>query len=419
MIIKGIVLNVVICVCIEDVLEYAGRIRVRILDEAKDLPADLRAIVEALDPDNCIEGNVLVDLCRQRSDWRGSGCDVPRTSEELLVPTTSPPTSTPTPAVQVNQFSWCHNAKTDKCFYDKRWEFVNSDKYSNHASFFPTQQAPLVSQAHLLSVIRKVEKSERFKGKKRPKFVVKNLSPSNREKLMTSLSLSRQKAEGENQQDSLYTNRRKSETDQIIPMYQYKTSMYSLKPSESGKEQKESQFKPPCLPRRHYAHDVMDDVINRGRRREIVNRPVARKRYAASKHSSSHVKEGLNSSLTISKQFLVQLAIIFIMVINLIRSELNMNLIKLVRVVGLAVVVCQECVEARCAKPADVPETFPRYSFGGKRFNAYILPSTNVYASWMDYIRYIRNLESEYRILRFYKLIYLYICAFDLSWVSW
>ena len=90
---------------------HAGRIRVRILGETKDLPADLRAIVEALDPDNCIEGNALVDLCRQRSDWRGSGYDVPRTSEELPVPSSSPPTSTPMPAVQVNQFSWRHNAK--------------------------------------------------------------------------------------------------------------------------------------------------------------------------------------------------------------------------------------------------------------------------------------------------------------------
>ena len=65
---------------------HAGRIRVRILGEEKDLPADLRAVVEALDPDNCIEGNDLVDLCRKRSGWRGSGCDVPRTSEELPVP---------------------------------------------------------------------------------------------------------------------------------------------------------------------------------------------------------------------------------------------------------------------------------------------------------------------------------------------
>ena len=242
------------------------------------------------------------------------------------------------------------------------------------------------------------------------------------ENTMTSLSLSRQKSEGENQQDSVYTNRRKSETDQIIPIYQCKTSMYLLKPSESGKEQKESQFKLSGSSHHQYVHDVMDDGINCGARREtVVNRPVATKRYAASKNSSSHVKEGLNSSLTISKQFLVQLAIIFIMVINLIRCGLNMNLLKLVWVVGLAVVVCQECVGTRCATTtADQPQTFPRYSFGGKRFNTYILPSMNVYASWMDYFdRYIRNLESEYRIMRFYKLIYLYICAFDLSWVSW
>ena len=57
------------------------------------------------------------------------------------------------------------------------------------------------------------------------------------EKAMTSLCLSRQKSEGENQQDSVYTDCRKSETDQIIPIYQCKTSVYSLKPSESRKEQ--------------------------------------------------------------------------------------------------------------------------------------------------------------------------------------
>ena len=109
---------------------HTGRIRVRILGEAKDLPSDLQAIVEATDPDNCIEGCVLVDLCRQRSGWRGSGCDVPRTSEELPVPTASSPASSAMPAVQVKQYSWRHNAKTNKCFYDKMREFVNSGKHT-------------------------------------------------------------------------------------------------------------------------------------------------------------------------------------------------------------------------------------------------------------------------------------------------
>ena len=238
------------------------------------------------------------------------------------------------------------------------------------------------------------------------------------EKAMTSLPLSRQKSEGENQQDSGYTDRRKLGTDQIIPIYQCKTSMYSVKPSESGKEQKESQFKVPGVSHLHQTRDVMDDGINHDwRRRKFVNRLVARKRYAASEHSSSHLKEDQNSSLTISKQFLVQLAFIFIMVINVIRSGLNMNLLKLVWVVGLAAVACGS---ARCVESAVEPHTVPRDIFGGKHFNAYIFPSTNVYALWTDYFdRYIRNLESEYRIMKFYKLAYLYICAFSLSWVSW
>ena len=151
----------------------------------------------------------------------------------------------------------------------------------------------------------------------------------------------------------------------------------------------------------------MDDGINRGRGRErIVNRPVARKRYAASKHSFSHVKEGFNSTLTISKQFLVQLAIICIMVINLIRSGLNMHLRKLVWIVGLAVLVCQECRRAGSTLTADEPRMFPRYVFGGKRLNAYIFPSADIYATWMNYFDiYIINHESEYRIMMFYKLI--------------
>ena len=86
-------------------------------------------------------------------------CDAPRTSEELPVPTSSSPTSPTMPAVQVKQYSWRHNAISNKCFYDKRREFVNSGKHTNHASLILPQQAPLVSQVHLLSVVRKMERS--------------------------------------------------------------------------------------------------------------------------------------------------------------------------------------------------------------------------------------------------------------------
>ena len=226
---------------------------------------------------------------------------------------------------------------------------MNSCKHTNHASLFLPQQAPLVSQAHLLSVVRKVEKSERFKGKLQQKFVVKSPSSSNRGKTMTSLSLSRQKAEGKEQQYSVHTDRSKSETVQIIPIYQYKTNMYTLKPSESGKEQRGSKFKRPGAANCQNANDVMDDGFNRG---GDVNRLVARERYATTKHSFSHIREFLKTTLNISKQSLVQLAIILTVVINLIGSGLNMNLLKLVCIAGLAVVVCPECGRTRCAGTA-------------------------------------------------------------------
>ena len=63
--------------------------------------------------------------------------------------------------------------------------------------------------------------------------------------------------------------------------------------------------------------------------------------------------------------------------------------------------------------------TFAVNVFGGKHINAYIFPFTNVYAYWVNYFdTYTRNLESECKIMIFSKLVYLYICAFYLSWVS-
>ena len=91
-----------------------------------------------------------------------------------------------------------------------------------------------------------------------------------------------------------------------------------------------------------------------------------------------------------------------------------MNSLKLKWVIGLATLACgsRESLE-----PAD---SVPPDTFGGKRLCACILPYTNVYASWMHYFdRYIKNLDFEYGTRSFYKLVYLYICAFDSSWMTW
>ena len=104
-------------------------------------------------------------------------------------------------------------------------EFRNSRKYPNSASFFPPQQAPLVSQEHLQTVVRKVARGNRFNGKKQQTFVVKE-QQTNEHKVMTSLAHSCQKAEGGNQRDFYYKYHKESRTDGFALIYQYKTSMH-------------------------------------------------------------------------------------------------------------------------------------------------------------------------------------------------
>ena len=60
-----------------------GRIRIQVLGEASDLPADLKMVVDAASPEGYIEGSALVDLCVQRSGERWSGCDAPSEGAEL------------------------------------------------------------------------------------------------------------------------------------------------------------------------------------------------------------------------------------------------------------------------------------------------------------------------------------------------
>ena len=336
-----------------------------------------RSFVKETSPVKCIEGGVLVDLCIKRSGKRGSGCDVlnkdeklPRSADGSLgaskgfpTPLTSSLMPPKPPRTKVREYAWHRN---EICMLIRLLKPSETKKKKENHREGGEVTAPHLSYEKAMTSLSRYEKA------------------------VTSLPLSRQKAEGENRRDSVYIHRRKLVSDKIIPIYQYKSSMYSVKPSEDREEQKESQFEWATRSPHHQNHDVMDDGIKVGAgSRENVNKLVARERHTASEHSSSLVKEDHNSSMTISKQFLVQLAFAFIMVINVIRSGLSMNSLKLKWVIGLATLVCGR---AGCVEPAVSPPVVPPDSFGGKSFYAYLLPYTNVYASWVDYFdRYIKN----------------------------
>ena len=254
------------------------------------------------------------------------------------MPMASSPRPPTLPAVQVRQYSWRHDARQNECLYDKRREFVGASKQTNHVSLLLPQQEPLISRAHLMSVVRKVEKSERSKGKHLTDFVIKCLSQS-RGKNMTSLLHSRKKSEGENQQCSVIrdnTERSDSEMNQLVHVSQYTNNIYTLKPSETRKEQGEVKFKRPGSANCQHTGDVIIRGVD-------VNKPVARKRHAPKKHSLVHTKEFLKNTLSICSQTFTKVALMLTVVISILGGGLNMKLPRRICTSGLASAVCQEC----------------------------------------------------------------------------
>ena len=169
---------------------------------------------------------------------------------------------------------------------------MGASKQTNHVSPFLPPQAPLVARAHLMAVVRKVEKSERSKGKHLKGFEIKCL-PQSHGKNMMSLLHSHQKSEGESQQCSVTrdnTERSDSEMNQLVHVSQCMNNISPLKPSKTRKEQWEVKFKRPESANCQHTGDIISDVIIRG---VVVNKSVARKRYAPKKHSFVHAKEFL------------------------------------------------------------------------------------------------------------------------------
>ena len=305
-------------------------------------------------------------------------------------------------AVQVNLFSWPSHANTDKQLEGKRREFISSWKYSNSPFLSPSQQAPLVSQERLHSVVHKVAGNNKFKGKRI--LLIKD-QQTNEHKVMTSLTHSRQTVECNNQQVYSCKYPKKSETNVIASIYQYKDSMQSVKPA--GKQEERDAN----LSHLHQ-NDVMDDAINAERVGFIASNS-----HTAPERSCSYEKENSYSLANVTKSFFIQMACIFMVIENMIKSVISRNLLNLKRVVGLATgaSVSWECCVIAISRPTNIS-----YAFGGKRSYAYSSLNLVIYASWLrQFGRYIYNLDFEYATRGYYKLVYYCIRVFHSAQLIW
>ena len=292
-------------------------------------------------------------------------CDVSQPCVDLPDSSSSTSRMVYKSAVQVNLFSWPSHANTDKQLEGKRREFISSWKYSNFPFFSPSQQAPLVSQERLHSVVHKVAGNNKFKGKR---ILLIKSQQTNEHKVMTSLTHSRQIVECNNQQVYSYKYPKNSETDVIASIDQYKDSMQSVKPS--GKQEERDTN----LSHLHQ-NDVMDDAINAERVEFIASNS-----HTAPERSCSYEKENSYSLANVTKSFFVQMACIFMVIENMVKSVISRNLLNLKRVVGLATgaSVSWECCVIAISRPTHIS-----YAFGGKRSYAYSSLNLVVYASWL------------------------------------
>ena len=254
----------------------------------------------------------------------------------------SPPKPPTPPAVQVRQYS-CHPyTRKRNDLYDKRREFIGANRQTNR--FIPSysQQEPPVARTLLMSVVRRVEKSERSKGKKLKGLLVKGL-PQSREKTMTSLGLSRQKSEEDHHQYSIIPGSTKCEKSGIVHMSSYKNDEYPRELCKTTKEEEKAEVK--CSESMNY--DVrIDDVTPIGdgiNRTNNINKPIARKRYARKECSLAIRKRVLPRVFSMCNKTWIHFALILVIVASAIRGGTNVNSPERLRISGLSSVIWQEC----------------------------------------------------------------------------
>ena len=219
------------------------------------------------------------------------------------MPLASPPKPPTLPAVQVRQYSWHHYAKNDVS--DKKREFVETNKRTNHGSLFLSQQKPLVSRVHLMKVVRKIGQQERSRGKHLTDIMFKN-PPLSGGKDVTSLLLPSQRVEGENTSYSVMC----SGISLVNREYTHINDKYTLERLKMQEKEREgewmfkSQESTNCqgAESRHpgsATYDAMGDALNSDVTTRVpdVNRLIARKHYVPRKRSFMHSVGSFERSL--------------------------------------------------------------------------------------------------------------------------
>ena len=166
-----------------------------------------------------------------------SGCDAPAEAEEPPVPLAPSPKPPIVPAVQVRQYSWHYYAKHDA--FDKRLEFVGTNKRTNPDSLFLPQQKPLVSRVHLMKVVRKIGQQERSRGKHLTVNVFKK-PLLNGGKNVTSSSFPDRMVKGGNTSYSVMCNSGISLFNHKYPHINDKYTLKMLKSAREGKRERMS-----------------------------------------------------------------------------------------------------------------------------------------------------------------------------------
>ena len=227
-----------------------------------------------------------------------------------LAPSPEPPV---TPVVQVRRYSWHSYAK--HVSYDKRREFVGTNRRTKANSLLFSQQEPLVSRVHLMKVIRKIGQQERSRGRHLTVNMFKKPF-SNGGKVVTSSSHPNRKVKGENISCSGIDN-------SGIGIFSYKyphiNDKCNSRCSEMQEKEREEESVLPGTPDGEgmVTSSISDVTIREAVWELDVNKLVARKHLESRNRLRSYSEKGFEKAFKVYNKVVTFIALYLAIVTNI------------------------------------------------------------------------------------------------------